>query len=578
VTFTFAWVDENDAFVARDDEDVFAFELLHAEGEFATLRVEIRNPKTGLLAPARKQWVWFGYDDGGSTGAVALFKGRLIAIPESITDELVSLSFVARPSDYEDQKAALAATLRVAPYWDPVWINPTERNNPDVVLESRPQLWHIDRVTHDLTVSDIIEGEDGILALDSGDAFYDSLQASFSSVPVSRITCQATVQWGQAAKGSIDLSGIVAAAFAAAGSVYGAQSYTGQGLQEDWPERGDRIGAGWTVGRSSAFRIDGSQIATTLLGVELAEARAGFPLWTLDPVLFADYEVSRQRTETISFSVDADVQQIVAEPREEQLLTIALSSSQVGSFIDGDASPGFTQPIGDVRRPSYFLTDRGKQSLESLIVLCRARLLARARCVTLTREVAFDAAVGLSCRHSMTFTDDRIPGGGATGKIVSYSLALNGDSGQAIGSVSIACTIGRGTTISVDEGDPVYADGYSAQGWQAITGGATVIASADLSYSDFDTQPIDDDGVNLLTLDAASAVISCVVVNGPTAQRAAMAGGFEDIGEAFAALNEDYTEVALTMLPLTGGPFETSFAVTVSDLAVPKTIDLEVSS
>ena len=49
-----------DAFVDRVDEDVFAFELSHLEGEFATLTIEIRNPRVGLLKPGRMRWCWFG--------------------------------------------------------------------------------------------------------------------------------------------------------------------------------------------------------------------------------------------------------------------------------------------------------------------------------------------------------------------------------------------------------------------------------------------------------------------------------------------------------------------------------------
>ena len=107
MAFSFAWVDGGDAFVDRVDEDVFAFELSHLEGEFATLNVEIRNPRVGLLKPGRKRWCWLGKD------GVALFHGRLVGIPTNIREEVVTLNFVARPSDFDARKKAVAAGMRV---------------------------------------------------------------------------------------------------------------------------------------------------------------------------------------------------------------------------------------------------------------------------------------------------------------------------------------------------------------------------------------------------------------------------------------------------------------------------------
>ena len=147
--FYFAWADASEtAFGPQhhvEDEEVFAFKVEHAEGEFASLSVEIRNPRIGLLAPARKTWAWLSWDNG--TTVVPLFFGRLVGVPSDLHQEVVTLAFTARPADYNAQKLALAETLKVAPYWDPIWIDPDQRDDPDVVLEARSQLWHIDRVT-----------------------------------------------------------------------------------------------------------------------------------------------------------------------------------------------------------------------------------------------------------------------------------------------------------------------------------------------------------------------------------------------------------------------------------------------
>ena len=76
MAFHFAWVDAgqtsfSSAF-AREDEQVLSFELAQEEGDFASLRLEVRNPRVGLLSINRKRWGWLAertnvYDtwDGG---------------------------------------------------------------------------------------------------------------------------------------------------------------------------------------------------------------------------------------------------------------------------------------------------------------------------------------------------------------------------------------------------------------------------------------------------------------------------------------------------------------------------------
>jgi hypothetical protein len=137
--FYLAWVDATDtAFTpdhVRDDEGVFSFTVSQAEGDFAALEIDIRNPRVGLLSAGRKQWAWLSWDNGSDV--VPLFFGRLVGIPNDIHLELVRLVFTVRPADYGEQKAALAETMRTPPFWDPVFIAQYKRDDPDVVLEAR---------------------------------------------------------------------------------------------------------------------------------------------------------------------------------------------------------------------------------------------------------------------------------------------------------------------------------------------------------------------------------------------------------------------------------------------------------
>jgi hypothetical protein len=133
--FWFAWVAEGTAFDAEthavEDEDVFAFELSHTEGEFPTLVLDVINPRVGLLNETREQWAWFSHGEGSSVEP--LFYGRLVGVPQELQNEVVRLEFRAKPIDYDAQREALAETLRVAPYWDPVWLAEDAREDPDTI-------------------------------------------------------------------------------------------------------------------------------------------------------------------------------------------------------------------------------------------------------------------------------------------------------------------------------------------------------------------------------------------------------------------------------------------------------------
>src|SRR5262245_50777709 len=94
--FYFAWVDPSTLFDAGahavNDEDIVRFSVSHTEGDFAQLSIDVRNPRVGLLAPARKVWAWLSYSASGGD-PVPLFFGRLIGVPDNFNLEVVTLNF-----------------------------------------------------------------------------------------------------------------------------------------------------------------------------------------------------------------------------------------------------------------------------------------------------------------------------------------------------------------------------------------------------------------------------------------------------------------------------------------------------
>ena len=596
-TFMFAWANGTETEFSvthqRNDENIFAFELSHTEGDFATLTVDVVNPRVGLLSAGRKRWAWLSWDTG--SGIEALFFGRLVGIPQEMEGEIIRLNFVARPQGYDDTKAALAATMRTAPYYDPMWYNEDARLESDTVLEGRPELWHIDRVTHAVTSSHVLVGEDGTVDFGTNH-FYDELSANYSQTPGRIAQVQATVAWRQLAEGYVDITKKFPARI---------ETYTYTGLLDDWPDPDTEIGGGWTVWDVSGVRLDSDRRASltvqlrtsaswesVTLGRVDPESTAYWieggeqMLWTkakVKPFMILKYEVDREYAEVATFNLYSDVQPILTDPGEDEIIQITMSAN-ADDPIDG------TPPIGDLSSYTFFHQARGRQALEHVACVARAQLMARARAIDVSCAVPFALGTQLSCRKNASVDDARLPGGTASGKVTSYVLSLNGDTGEATCVVNIGCTIGNGGSLSEAEGTPRYVDaGYVDLGYQSYSDAATYLADGDVTIQDYSDIAINDDGIRFDRITADDAVVELRVDDPASVQAAYVANNGaravvvtdpwtvtmskERLAELF---NDVYTEIFLDVFNLEDqAPFETQFPITVSLLKLPKTIDLE---
>jgi hypothetical protein len=247
--FYFAWVNETDTTFGSEfevvDEDIFAFDIKHDEGQCPTLDITIRNPRIGLLNSSRKMWAWLSYQS--ADGHVhPLFFGVLVGIPSDIFGELVALQFLARSPTFIEDKQRVAETMKIAPYYDPVWLDLAHRDEPDAILEGWSSLWHVDRTTLVTTASDILTGEDGTIDF-AGNAWYDSLKLKVGQPPLTDIRVEANVKWTQRSAGLLNWPTVNVA------------TYTGSTFMADWPKAGAGLGAGWRVETSfvdDIYKVD----------------------------------------------------------------------------------------------------------------------------------------------------------------------------------------------------------------------------------------------------------------------------------------------------------------------------------
>lgn len=605
----FAWIDASEEFSpavhVREDEDVFALDWEHSEGDFAGLRVVIKNPRIGLLHTSRKTWAVLSFRDGNVV--TPFFKGRLIGIPTNVFDTLVTLDFTAKPVDYEAQKAALANSLKVLPYWDPIFISPDNWADPDAVLEAYSRLWYIDPVTLKLTTSDILIPEDGAVEILETDHFYDDMQLTLNQTPLRSVAMVATIPWSQTADGGLDLTPLIKELFGTPIPT----SYTMTGLASSWPKGGSGFGSGWEVLEGSMTDVsyaipkmtipdifnwqgevpvipEGSVIfplkvtgeyhsgekAGFNFNYELVIAQLGYGV----PDLRVTYAAGREFGQVVTFTLETDQQDIVTLPGEDERMVITLNANKVS-----DPTEDLSIPIGDVRKRDYVYSERGMLSIEHLLLIARAHLIARSRAVEISIKTDWKTGMRLrSLRKGMLLHDHRLPGGEATGKIIKAALSLNGDDGAATAEITIACCVGKGGSHTASTGTPTYVDEGYMDDTQEYSGQIQITDTEDIAWG-YPTPVTFDDKLDFIKgLNVKNAVKLASIINPASVQepliRAAGDGPNTDQAKVSSVLQQIPTQISIQMVPMEGGPFQNEVVISVSDLVIPKQIDLEAPS
>lgn len=608
-TVYFAWVNEGETFNPavhnREDEDIFDFDFDHTEGDFAGLKLVIRNPRIGLLNTGRKVWGILSFNDG--TTITPIFRGRLMGIPTNIFDTLVTIDFVARPANYVTQKTNLAQALKVLPYWDPIFVSPNSWNDPDAVLEAYSRLWHIDPVTHVLTTSDVIAAEDGLEEVQETDHFYDNMSVTLNQTPLRSVTMIAMIPWSQAAAGNVDLTSTIRGLFGTPIPT----SFSMGGLISSWPDAGSGFGSGWEVVTGSMIDVS---YAIPKMKVEdifswqgtipdIPEGSVIFPLKTSGeyhwgetagfdlqfevviaglgyavPELTVTYVAGRELGQVVSFTLHSAQQAIVTLPGEDESMVVTINANKVS-----DPTEDGSIPLVDIKRRNYTHTTRGIKSIEHLLLVARAHLISRSRAVEISFKMGFkDALRCRSLRKAVLIHDHRLPGGQAVGKIIGCALSLKGDSGAAEGTITIASCVGYGGSYTTSPGTPTYVDTGYMDDTQEYKGQVVVTDTADIAWTIPDPSFFDDGLDFIRGLNASNAVKLASITNTAAAQRAIILASGEgpntDQAKVSTALKEAPTQITIQMKPMEGGPFQQEVVVSVSDLIIPQQINLEAPS
>ena len=584
-TYYLALVDKTEttftATHARHDEIVRGFNVSQSEGDFCGLSVLIEKPSQALLDPARKQWAWLSMEEGSAL--TPLFFGRVVGVPADLQQDFVTVEFLAKPPNFEEQKQTVAAGLRVYPFWDYAFIDPQMYEDADATLEGRTDVWNVDRVTNEVTITSILVGEDGTLNITADMIPQDGFSLSYREAPLRKVRLEMRAMWTQQVRGQIDITPNILAAFKLAGSPTGyVTSYTGTGLYDDWPELDDSLGNVYSFGPQTIEVADGKSLPSKYKTVSVSYERAPtegstpvapgnkqivFRRWGFTISSAINYKAEIERTEDIRFNVYADVQDVVNDEDDPQSEILTMSSGNIG--VPVGVGSGEEIPIGDTSRDSYFPSARGMKSIEFGLAHARALLMRRARAVEIKATVPLSVAIDATCRKSATVVHPGLPDGSATGKIIGYEFGVEGDSGAEFGTITIACLAGNGAAAATSSGTPTWAEAtYAGADYQVFSGRTEAAVESSLTYAPPTSNPIEPLGIG---------VESVTVINGESVQTGVLNGRFIDIDAACDALNAVHTRVDLRMAPVDTAPRQTIYFESDVFLAVAKGVDLGAS-
>jgi len=252
--FYFAWCQAGtpwDISLARFDESIFDLLISHDEGQIPEAVIQVKNPQSGFLNPLKPHWAWISYSLD-ACGPLPLFFGRLTGVPEELEGFTVKMKLIARPGDYVYQKQQVARSLKIAPNYDGLFFDVFKRDDPDAILEGWSALYHVDRVNHRVSVSDILAGEDGTVNFAPSEVFYDSVKMVTLQPPLVAVNVKAEVAWQQQYRGTFYVG------------QWAFPTLGGDPFVADWPKSGSSLGGGWSAGIAWAGERD-PDVATAML-------------------------------------------------------------------------------------------------------------------------------------------------------------------------------------------------------------------------------------------------------------------------------------------------------------------------
>lgn len=435
------WLLPDKSFVLDDNVQripmVFRWEVYHQEGRLALAKIVV--PKETKIPD--QPWVAIAVNQQEQFDIV--FRGRLMGVPQLLDDYLWELHFLADHPQQKKQIDALVESLKVAPYWDPLFVSVEKLSAPEEVLEARSQTFYWDRVTGKVQTSDFLVGRQQTTLRDC--FLKGSLKTRIHKPPLDAVQVRLKAEWLQTMDGEMDVGPYLAQKF----SSKMINTLTPEAFEKHWPKPYTRLGrSGYWVYESQLKRI--SPPSTAQLNL-YPQASAPFAVRQQ-----GHHEVIWRRLKRIWFKAKLVIGWQYHQKRCE---TVSMTLKHQWGRVPSGRTKTLVlnlQDVGSRSGASFFQTDRGRQAIVHAIERAKCSLAASSRCMEIEAHLPLKEALSLTLDHSITLADESLPQGSVTGKLVAYRFVVTPE--EAVAHIQIASSLGLKVTAVERPSAPSYVD------------------------------------------------------------------------------------------------------------------------
>ncbi|MBW8309833.1 MAG: hypothetical protein K0M45_09430 [Candidatus Paracaedibacteraceae bacterium] len=384
----------------------------HKEGRIAVATLVL--PVSDLIPS--EGYAFIVTDDRGYLEPI--FKGQFIGLPKKIDETTKTVELVATPADLSQQVSDLTRTLKES-HTDCLFLKGQKQLDLADYLEFRQELFCYDRITHQMTLSSLFQGNHAQTF--QTQILQGSLQFRISDTPLPAVALSLICEWVQECQGEINLIPKIELQFSQ-GRI---NTLSPKSLSATWPKAAKKIGqSGYEVLRSSLREF--IPPSTGSLGhyptiTPLIHGKKYRQYW-FQGELVLGWSYRQKRREQVDVVVHHQNQYLGFSNRPMRQLKLKLNK------LTTDMQ----------RHSSFFDTEVGQQAILSALNIAKSHLAYSARAAEVKFQVEFVNALDITLDHQLLIFHESLPQGRIVGKLTSYRLERRFDRAVAHLTVAIA--------------------------------------------------------------------------------------------------------------------------------------------
>jgi len=554
MTLFFAWTNTFENFNAehhaRHDLPIFSLKIAQTEGRAATASIQTKGPLNLHKGAILSKKLANGH-------YVCLFQGFLSHPPTKGNADELTLHFKAAPENLQEHLTTLLEEHKQTPFYDPLFIPEDADHNPEIIKLSRPVEFYIDRISHKVSLSPLLEGSTHYDV--TSDCARDSVHLQRHKNFIDTVNLKLEAQWIQNAHGWVQADRALTHHL----PLQKISSYTGSFLKRNWPKTGQKLGrTGYWVAfsdlKEESSQEDHQNARTLWVQERGFKTKMKLTKRWFKTRLFLGWALRQKRKESLkaSLTVNFDDKDYISGRETNLYLSLKKPLSKIAlhpfwtpyTFYTRDDTiqhhhksyrctethqAGYTfdthienwelldewsDTLPHENTASFFLTDRGRGAFEHALDIARTTLLRQSRLIKVSLEVPLEKYPHLTTNDtlSLTLNDQSIEL--HKGKITHYTIQSIPENNVETILIEAAFSIG---TLSDAKDKPEAADTYSfdyAEDHYTHIENAFHTSPSQLCYESFSDQFPDDFYAHLQSTDCMRLIQRSVLKNEGEAQ------------------------------------------------------------